>query len=272
MTLRKNGDIIEALDNGWVWKDLPMGAMLPQTGCDAACSSSATTASVEHCKACPVRDLAVCSSLTDDEIVHLAKFVDGQELPTGTEIFAEGDVSHSVYTLTKGIVKTHKLMPDGRRQVIGFFFGGDFIGLAHGDECAYSAEAVGPISVCRFEREKFESVLEDFPQTRQRLLRDASAELAAAHNQMVLLGRKTAREKVATFLLMVDEHSARWRDDPEVLGMPMTRTDIADYLGLTTETVSRTFTQLRKDGLIDSVGSQDVKLLNREALEDMAEG
>ncbi|MGB0922472.1 MAG: helix-turn-helix domain-containing protein [Alphaproteobacteria bacterium] len=272
MTLRKNGDIISALDNGWVWKDLPMDAMLPQAGCDAGCGRSNAAASVEHCKACPVRDLAVCSSLTDDEIVHLAKFVDGQELPTGAEIFAEGDLSHSVYTLTKGVIKTHKLMPDGRRQVTGFFFGGDFVGLAHGEECAYTAEAVGPVQVCRFDRAKFESVLEEFPQTRQRLLTDASAELAAAHNQMVLLGRKTAREKVATFLLMVDEHTARWRDDPDVLDLPMTRTDIADYLGLTTETVSRTLTQLRSEKLIAAVGSQNVRLLDRDALEDMADG
>ena len=156
MTLRRNGDIIDALDNGWVWKDLPMSAMLPETGCDTACSSSGTAASVEHCKACPVRDLAVCSSLTDDEIIHLARFVDGRNYATGAEIFAEGDASHSVYTLTKGVVKTHKLMPDGRRQVTGFFFAGDFVGLAHGDECAYSAEAVGTIEVCRFDREKFD--------------------------------------------------------------------------------------------------------------------
>lgn len=249
-----------------------MSTALHHVGCDFSCGDTHTQDQLAHCEACPVRDLAICASLEDDEIIHFAKFVAGHNVTTGTELFAEGDRAGNVYTLTEGVVKTQKLMPDGRRQITGFFFAGDFIGLAHGEDCAYSAEAVGPVKVCRFERQKFEAVLDDFPQTRKRLLHDASAELAVAHSQMVLLGRKTARERIATFLLMVDERTARWRANKAVLTLPMTRTDIADYLGLTTETVSRTFTQLRKDAVIESIGPQDVRLLSRDRLKEISEG
>lgn len=240
--------------------------------CSFDCNDGAHSSLAEHCRECPVRDLAVCSSLKDDELSSLSKYMSGQRLTPGHDLFSEGDEATSVYTVTEGVVKAHKLMPDGRRQITGFFFAGDFVGLAHGNQCSYSAEAAGPIKVCRFEKKRFDSVLDEFPKMRSRLLSDASDELASAHNQMLLLGRKTARERLATFLLMVDRRTEEWRRNPDILELPMTRNDIADYLGLTTETVSRTFTQFRKDGLIVAKGTQDVQIVDREGLEAEAEG
>ncbi len=251
---------------------LEMNVTAKETSCGFSCDDNGVPTQVEHCMECPVRDLAVCSSLNNDEIGQLAQFVVGQEFSSGHDLFVEGDDASAVYTVTEGAVKTHKLMPDGRRQITGFFFAGDFVGLAHGDTCAYSAEAAGPIRVCRFDRKRFDHVLDEFPKMRSRLLSEASDELAAAHNQMLLLGRKTAKERLATFLLMVDQRTAQWRQNDDILELPMTRGDIADYLGLTTETVSRTFTQFRSAGLIAAHGTQDVKVLDREGLEDAAEG
>ena len=250
---------------------LEMTGTAKDTSCGFSCDDTALPSQVDHCLQCPVRDLAVCSSLNDDEIGQLAQFVVGQEFSGGHDLFVEGDPASAVYTVTEGAVKTHKLMPDGRRQITGFFFAGDFVGLAHGENCAYSAEAAGTIRVCRFDRKRFDHVLDEFPKMRSRLLSEASDELAAAHNQMLLLGRKTAKERLATFLLMVDQRTAQWRKDEDVLELPMTRGDIADYLGLTTETVSRTFTQFRSAGYIAAQGTQDVKVLSREGLEDAAE-
>jgi len=262
----------ELLMAGLMGRAQIMTASLKSEDCDFGCTTAAAKVVVDHCQECPVRDMAVCSSLHDDELASLSKFMSGQKISQGHDLFAEGDPAKSVFTVTEGVVKAHKLMPDGRRQIIGFFFAGDFVGLAHGDTCSYSAEAAGPIRVCRFERQRFEKVLDEFPKMRGRLLSDASDELAAAHNQMLLLGRKTARERLATFLLMVDDRTADWREETNLLQLTMTRSDIADYLGLTTETVSRTFTQFRKDGLISAQGVQDVVLLDREGLSEVAEG
>ncbi|CAE7593460.1 aadR [Symbiodinium microadriaticum] len=203
---------------------------------------------------------------------HLANFVAGLNIPAGQELFSEDTSASSVFTVTDGAIKTYKLMPDGRRQITGFLFAGDFIGLSHGDDYIFTAEAINDVRVCRFDRNKFNSVMDQFPKMRSRLLSDASEELAAAHRQMLLLGRKTARERLATFLLMVDERTVDWRQDPDVIALPMTRGDIADYLGLTTETVSRTFTRFRSDGLIESLNGQNIRILNRDALEDQADG
>jgi CRP/FNR family transcriptional regulator len=160
----------------------------------------------------------------------------------------------------------YKLLPDGRRQITGFLFPGDFLGLADDDVYAYSAEAVTDAALYRYRSEEMEALLARYPKMEKRLHTIASHELAEAQEQMLLLGRKTATEKVASFLLAFAERAALRGEGRDVLFMPMTRHAIADYLGITTETVSRTLSRFRHDGLISSPRNNQIEILDRDAL------
>jgi len=193
-------------------------------------------------------------------------------LDQGDPLFDEGEPAQNVFNVTGGCIKVYKLLPDGRRQIIGFLFPGDFLGLAITDEYAYSAEAVSASSVCRLPRRELDVLLDRFPKLEKQLLNVASNELAIAQDQMLLLGRKTAKEKVASMLLMVSKRARDRGQTENPIYMPMTRSDIGDYLGLTTETVSRTFTQLKGDGLIAIERGNRIALIDVEAMEEIAEG
>jgi CRP/FNR family transcriptional regulator len=224
------------------------------------------------CGACSVRHLTFCAPMAEDELGHVSKIVSTIELHPGDPLFDEGEPADNVYSVTAGAVKVYKLLPDGRRQVIGFLFSGDFMGLAHNDLYAYSAEAIIHSAVCKFPRKKLEQLLERFPKMERRLLGMASHELAAAQEQMLLLGRKTAKEKIASFLLHLSKRAEQRGQSPNPVAVPMSRTDIGDYLGLTTETVSRTFTQLKTSHLISLQPANKVELTNIPALQEIAEG
>ena len=171
-----------------------------------------------------------------------------------------------------GTVKVYKLLGDGRRQITGFLFSGDFLGLTHNEAYAYSAEALAPTRLCRFRRRRLEALLVEIPHLEQRLLAMASHELAAAQDQMMLLGRKSARERVVSFILMLSDSATRHGRPGDPVFLPMSRSDIADYLGLTTETVSRTVTLLKKQGLIELLDDKQIRLSRTSALREIAEG
>jgi CRP/FNR family transcriptional regulator, anaerobic regulatory protein len=188
----------------------------------------------------------------------------------------EGDPAEFFFNVTSGSAKLFKLLPDGRRQITGFASPGHFLGLAVSTTYSFSAEALEPMRICRFSRTKLKALLDDFPAMEKRLLEVASNELVAAQEQMLLLGRKTARERLASFLVSRSAmpthclgHQAGHADN--VL-LPMTRHDIADYLGLTIETVSRTLTKLKAEGLIDIPSGNLVSIRRHDALEDIATG
>ncbi len=224
------------------------------------------------CAACRVRNLTICAPLDDIEQAQMAAIVTTMELPAGAPLFDEGEAAAHVFNVTAGTVKVYKLLPDGRRQVTGFLFAGDFLGLANGENYAYSAEAVTPCSLCRFPRRRLEGLMERFPKVEQRLLNIASNELAAAQDQMLLLGRKTAKEKIASFLLMLARRARQRGQSESPVAVPMSRNEIGDFLGLTTETVSRTFTQLKQGNLIRLLPAGKVELSGRGKLEDIAGG
>ena len=226
----------------------------------------------EPCRHCAVRPLSVCAALEGAEMAGLAGIVTRCRYDTGALIMMEGDAAEHVFNIVEGTVQIYRLLPDGRRQITGFLMGGDFLGLALNDTNPYSAEAIGPVTLCRMPRRRFEQLIDAFPHLERRLLVDASNELFAAQEQMLLLGRKTAREKVATFLLMLARRAARrGKPDDEVV-LSMSRTAVGDYLGLTIETVSRTMTQLRRAGVVALHGANQVEILDRAALETVAEG
>lgn len=224
------------------------------------------------CGACGIRDLAVCAVLDDIELTRLASIAVTVKFTDNQVILQEGDPAEAMFNVTDGAVKLYKLLPDGRRMITGFLFPGDFLGLAHNDTYAYSADASGNVRMCRFPRRRFEAMLEEFPHLERRLLTDASNELAQAQDQMLLLGRKTAKEKIASFLIQLAGRQRRRGGPENIVQLPMSRAEIADYLGLTTETVSRTITQLKSTGAIRLQQGHTIQLSNGSELTEIAEG
>ncbi|MCH9049686.1 MAG: cyclic nucleotide-binding domain-containing protein [Proteobacteria bacterium] len=224
------------------------------------------------CSACSVRQLTICAALEERELSEISAILSRLELEPGDPLFFEGEPARHLFNVTAGAVKIYKLLADGRRQMTGFLFPGDFLGLANDETYAYSATAITKTWVCRFPRGKLENLLKRFPKMERRLFAMASHELAVAQEQMLLLGRKTAREKIASFLLMLSGRAVRRGQTDNPVSVPMTRADIGDYLGLTTETVSRTFTQLRQSDMITLLPGGKVQLNGRDRLEEVAEG
>jgi len=218
------------------------------------------------CRACSVRHAGSYSSLSSDDHAHLASIASARDVDRGHMLFNEGDPAKFLYTVIGGTFQMYKLLPDGRRQITGFLFSGDFLGLADDGVYAYGAEAVTDAALYRYRFKEMEALLARYPEMENRLFTIASHELAEAQEQMLLLGRKTATEKVASFLLAFVERAAQRGEGSDILFLPMTRHAIADYLGITTETVSRTLSRFRHDGLISSPRNNEIEILKRDAL------
>lgn len=227
---------------------------------------------IQPCNKCEGRSYSMCAHLDPQEQEQLVAIMKAITVEPRHSIFDETDPAEYVYNVTSGAVKIYKLLPDGRRQITGFLFQGDFLGLTHNDTYAYSAEALTETTLCRFSRHQIEALLESMPHLEQRLLFMASHELAAAQDQMVLLGRKSARERVVSFLLMLSNNAARHGRSPNLISLPMIRSDIGDYLGLTIETVSRVFTALKKQKLIQFLDEKQIQLLKLITLQEIAAG
>jgi CRP/FNR family transcriptional regulator len=205
-------------------------------------------------------------------MTEFAKVMTEAALPPGGILFHEGSPADYVMNVTGGAVKLFKLLGDGRRQILGFRFAGDFLGLSAGTDYVYSAEALTDSKLCRFPRKKLDGLRERFPRLDRRLLSLSIDELTAAQEQLLLLGRKTAEERLVSFLILLSQGQVRRGLTPDPIILPMTRSDIADYLGLTIETVSRTFSGLKKKGLIELQETTHVHLVDRDRLEEMAAG
>ncbi|MBA8916030.1 MULTISPECIES: Crp/Fnr family transcriptional regulator [Methylorubrum] len=227
---------------------------------------------VERCGLCEARAVSICNAIEEDQLSELARATTVVELAPGEVFRNEGASPEYLFNIISGSVKLFKLLADGRRAVIGFLTVGDFIGFGRPDAVPCSAEALTNVRLCRFERGKFRVLLETYPKLERRLLAVASDEVAAGQEHMTLLGRLTADERVARFLLARAEASQRLGGSSKDLELPMTRSDIADYLGLTIETVSRVFTRLRRKGLIDYKTARSVTLQDRPGLLAISEG
>lgn len=216
------------------------------------------------CEECRVRAIAVCRSMAGPALDELEAITTRVRLVAGRTLFDEGDPAEALFTLTEGMVKLFKMLPDGRRQVTGFLLPGDFLGLAFFRSYAYSAEAVTDALLCRFPRARFMGLLERHPALEKELLGRASSELAAAQEQMLLLGRKSARERVASFLLGLARRHPGVGGTP--VALPMSRYDIADYLGLTIETVSREIQAAKAAGIIGMPDRHHFVVVDRQRL------
>jgi len=226
---------------------------------------------VVPCVTCDARPHAICADLESAELDKLESLVSKITLCPNEALYHEGDQINAELTVTKGALKRYALLPDGRRQVIGFYFKGDFIPAPPDGVSRVTVEALTPVSICRFPKRAFDGLVEEWSALRHSVRERLTNELDEAENRILLLGRKTAVERMASFLFEVDERGEDFRTDDGAIVLPMSRQDIADYLGLTTETVSRSFTKLRKSGMIETGGDGRVLILDRDRLQDVAD-
>jgi CRP/FNR family transcriptional regulator len=214
--------------------------------------------------------LSIGRGLERQTTTSLMAITSQQKKASGEILFAEGDEADCVYEIMTGMVRLYKLLPDGRRQITGFLRAGSLLGLAPEGVCVYTAEAITNVTLCRYKRKALERLMDEAPGFARHLLAVTSHELRAAQDQMLLLGRKTAIEKVASFLMIMAERQDG--SEADEIDVPMTRSDIADYLGLTLETVSRTLSKLKQMGLIALPTSGHIVIPRHEQLEQIAAG
>jgi CRP/FNR family transcriptional regulator, nitrogen fixation regulation protein len=188
-------------------------------------------------------------------------------LARNAEIFAEGDPADCWYKVISGAVRLCKLLADGRRHVAEFYFSGDCFGLENMTERLFSAEAVSAVIVMRYPRRATEQLIDESPILARGLRNMTLRDLANAQIRMLMLGRMSAPERVATFLLDMFER----RGVTRALDLPMSRNDIADYLGLTVETVCRVMSLFKRDGAIGIPRPHRIELRDRAALAAIGE-
>jgi CRP/FNR family transcriptional regulator len=226
----------------------------------------------EHCTDCDARHSSLCGVLDDHDISRLAALAQQMVIPAGHGFIEDGAAADSFYNVTSGTARLYKLLPDGRRQITGFAGPGHFLGLAVSTHYAFAAEAIDDVSICRFSRVRLKALLTDLPSLERRLLDVASNELVLAQEQMLLLGRKTARERLASFLTHLLTDATISPGGSAHVHLPMPRADIADYIGLTVETVSRSFGWLKSEGLVVILSATELRICDVAGLRALADG
>jgi CRP/FNR family transcriptional regulator, anaerobic regulatory protein len=230
---------------------------------------------MKDCSQCVVRNRAICAGLQPDELLVLGRLGRKQVVERGQTVAWEGEESLIVANVIAGVLKISMSMSDGREQIVGVVFPSDFIGRPFGKASPYSITALTPAELCIFTRSAFDKFAREHPELEHKLLRQTLDELDRAREWMLLLGKKSAGERIATLLL---EMSARLGEqgchadlrDLNQFDLPLDRQQIGDLLGLTIETVSRQLTKLKSDGLIDLPDRKHVIINDRMRLSELA--
>ncbi|SFT36634.1 transcriptional regulator FnrL [Sedimentitalea nanhaiensis] len=226
------------------------------------------------CMDCPIRHRAVCARCEADELAALESIKYYRSFEAGQTIIWSGDKMDFVGSVVSGIATLTQTMEDGRTQMVGLLLPSDFVGRPGRSGAAYDVVATTDIVMCCFRKNPFEKMMADTPHIAHRLLEMTLDELDAAREWMLVLGRKTAREKIASLLSIVARRDASLRPTathgPMVFDLPLTREAMADYLGLTLETVSRKMSALKRDGVIQLEGKRHVTVPDMSRLMEEA--
>lgn len=233
------------------------------------------TLSLSHdCGDCPIRYRAVCARCEDDELQRLEQMKYYRSYQAGQTVIWSGDRVDFVASVVTGVATLSQTMEDGRRQMVGLLLPSDFVGRPGRDSVAYDVTAATDLVMCCFRKKPFEEMMLATPHVGQRLLEMTLDELDSAREWMLLLGRKTAREKIASLLSIIARRDAslslKQASGRLVFDLPLTREEMADYLGLTLETVSRQMSALRKDKVISLDGKRHVTIEDFDALQEAA--
>ncbi|MDR5652229.1 transcriptional regulator FnrL [Ruixingdingia sedimenti] len=218
----------------------------------------------QNCGECPIRHRAVCARCETDELAQLERIKYYRSFEAGQTVVWSGDRMDFVASVVSGIATLTQTLEDGRRQMVGLLLPSDFVGRPGREIAAYDVTATTDLVMCCFRKKPFEEMMLRTPHISQRLLEMTLDELDAAREWMLLLGRKTAREKIASLLAIVARRDAtlklRGVAGPLEFELPLTREAMADYLGLTLETVSRQISALRRDSVISLEGKRRVSV------------
>jgi CRP/FNR family transcriptional regulator len=222
-----------------------------------------------------VRDRAICAALEPSELHRLNAIGRRRSLAAGESLIWEGDDSLLVGNVIEGVLKLSTGTSDGREQIVGVVHPSDFIGRPFGGRSGHTVTALTEARVCVFSQGDFDRLAESYPALEHTLLKRTLVELERTRHWMLLLGRKNAEEKIATFLIEMSERRPGMEDgcEPRALDrfeLPFSRQQTADLLGLTIETVSRQLTKLKREGVIDLPGRRGVVIRDRQALEALA--
>ncbi|SCW35466.1 transcriptional regulator, Crp/Fnr family [Sphingobium faniae] len=222
---------------------------------------------VHGCDHCHVRDHAICADLDGEECTALSRIGRRVQLQAGQTVMWEGDSSTLVASVIEGTLKLSTHSGDGREQIVGVVYASDFVGRPFGARTPHSVTALTDARLCLYPRAAFDNFARSHSRLEHRLLQRTLDDLDRTRAWMLLLGRKSAREKVATFLL--DMARRLPTNDEGVIELPLSRQQIADILGLTIETVSRQMSDLKRHGVIALAGRRGVRILDADKLEDM---
>jgi CRP/FNR family transcriptional regulator len=223
------------------------------------------------CRSCEARHRGMCGVLEPEQLIELSRTTHKARHQAGSELIGDGAEVRSYANVMRGVVKLTKMLEDGRQQVVGLQFAPDFLGRLFAREEAVTAEAASAVELCVVPKGTLEHLIEKSPALQLKLMQQTFRELDEARNWMLTLGRKTAQEKVASFFHLLATHL-----DPCAEGessvrfeLPLTRTEIADFLGLTIETVSRQITKLRQLGAIVVTHNRDIEVPKLKRLESL---
>lgn len=224
----------------------------------------------QNCGDCPIRHRAVCARCETDELARLEQIKYYRSYQAGQTVIWCGDRMEFVGSVVTGIATLTQTMEDGRRQMVGLLLPSDFVGRPGRATAAFDVTATTDLVMCCFRKKPFEEMMAATPHIAQRLLEMTLDELDAAREWMLLLGRKTAREKIASLIAIIARRDAvlqlRRAKGMIAVDLPLTREEMADYLGLTLETVSRQISALKKDGVIVVEGNRHVRIPDLDRL------
>ena len=227
---------------------------------------------LKDCSTCPIRHRAVCARCEPDELEQLDAIKYYRSFTAGQTIVWTSDKMDFVASVVEGVASLTQTMEDGRRQMVGLLLPSDFLGRPSRETVNYDVTAATDVTLCCFRRKPFLALMENTPHVSQRLLEMTLDELDAAREWMLLLGRKTAREKISSFLAILARRGSASNAIPRMsevtFDLPLTREAMADYLGLTLETVSRQMSALKRAGVIELKGKRHIVVPHFDRLLD----
>lgn len=211
------------------------------------------------CQSCEARHQGICGALRPEQLMTLSRSTRRVRKEAGEELLADATPITSLSNVLRGVVKLSKVLEDGRQQVVGLQFAPDLLGRPFASESRVTAEAASDVDLCVIPKQALEALMKESAPLEHRVMMQALRELDEARDWMVTLGRKTASEKVASFLFMIASHIDPTDDQPVAsFDLPLSRADIADFLGLTIETVSRQISKLKAEHVIEIVNYRHV--------------
>lgn len=221
------------------------------------------------CDECSARHRGICGALDQAQLDRLKKRARRHKVDPGDALIEPQETSGQLSVILTGAVKLTKSLPDGRQQIVGMQYAPDFLGRPYLKESDVTAEAVTETTLCSFPRHEIERMMSESPALEHRLYLQAMAELEEAREMLLTLGRRTARERVAAFLLFVSRHGVQLQDAKDAsqpVSMLLARSEIADFLGLTLETVSRQLHKLKSMGIVRLEHKRGIVVLDHSRL------